>query len=29
MIYDLVLVPAPYGEMTAEFGSGLTESFGE
>jgi len=29
MIYDLVLVPVPYDEVTAELGSGLTESFGE
>ena len=29
MIYDLVLVTASYGEITAELGSGLTESFGE
>ena len=29
MVYDLVLVPTTFDDMTAEFGSGMTESFGE
>ena len=29
MIYDLVLVPTSLDDVTAEFGSGMTESFGE